>query len=107
LWFTTWLPWKLRIAYARRFSHRFPSTVSEQELIAMGLHPPTFWEIRRAFPSSLCLNHARGNDVSFAFGLTDHKKRSLPLALTRGGVIWFLRQAGRTVAIFRAPPTAI
>jgi len=107
LWFTTWLPWKLRMAYARRFSRRFPSSVSEQELIAMGLHPPTYWEIKRALPSSLCLNRKQGNDVSFAFGLTDHKKRSLPLAVTRNGVIWFLRQAGRAVAIFQAPPAAI
>jgi cyclopropane fatty-acyl-phospholipid synthase-like methyltransferase len=107
LWFTTWLPWRLRMAYARRFSRRFPSTISEQELISKGLHPPTYWEIKLALSSSVCLNQKRGNDVSFAFGLTDHKKRSLPLALTRGGVIWFLRQAGRAVAIFQAPPAAI
>jgi 2-polyprenyl-3-methyl-5-hydroxy-6-metoxy-1,4-benzoquinol methylase len=107
LWFTTWLPWKLRMAYARRFSRRFEPTISEDDLIAKGLHPPTYWEIKEVLSSAVCLNQEKSDDVSFAFGLTDHRQRSLPLAITRAGVISLLKIAGSLVTVLKAPPAAI
>jgi len=107
LWFTTWLPWKWRIAYAKLYSRRFPSDISVSELIGKGLHPPTFWEIKQHLQGSLCLNTSRGNDVAFAFGLTDHKKRPPHVALARSSIKWGLKQVGRTMSLFGAPPAAI
>lgn len=107
LWWTTWLPWKLRVAYARRFSRRFLPTISEDELIAMGLHPPTYWEIEEGLSSAVCLNRTNGDDVRFAFGLTDHRRRSLPLAVARAGAIGVLKIAGSAMAVLNAPPGAI
>ena len=53
------------------------------------------------------MNEGEGNDVSFAFGVTDHKQRSLPLTLARAGVIRMLKIAGRAVKVLKAPPAAI
>ncbi len=107
LWFTTWLPWTLRIAYSRRYSQRFSGNVSIAELIAKGLHPPTYWEIQKHLPGAVCLNTSNGNDVAFAFGLTDQKKRPPHMALTRAAIVWLLKLAGGTMSFFDAPPAAI
>lgn len=107
LWFPTWLPWKLRVSYARRFSRRFHPDISEGELISKGLDPPTYWEIEGYLPGALCLNKVTGNDVSFVFGLTGAKHRPLHLAMTRTSIIAFLKFVGRLVSLLHAPPAAI
>lgn len=107
LWWTTWLPWNMRVAYARRFSRRFLPTISEAELIAKGLHPPTYWEIAENLSSPACLNRVNGDDVGFAFGLTDQKRRSLSLRAIRGAVVGALKVAGSAMVAFNAPPGAI
>lgn len=107
LWMTTWLPWKARVSYARRFSRRFEPSISEDDLIAKGLHPPTYWEIKKVLSSAVCLNREKSDDVGFAFGLTDQRQRSLPLAMTRAGIIGLLKIAGRLVTVLKAPPAAI
>jgi 2-polyprenyl-3-methyl-5-hydroxy-6-metoxy-1,4-benzoquinol methylase len=107
LWLTTWLPWKLRVAYARRYSWRFPNDISVTELIVKGLHPPTYWEIQKHLPAAICLNARTGNDVAFAFGLTDSRERRPYVALTRAAIIWGLKQAGRSISRFGIPPAAI
>ena len=107
LWFTTWLPWTLRVAYARRYSKRFSGNVSIEELIAKGLHPPTYWEIVKHLPKAICLNFSNGNDVDFAFAFTAKRKRPTHLALTRAAVISFLKVTGRFMKILNAPPGAV
>lgn len=107
LWLTTWLPWRLRIIYALRYSKRFPPNISVQELISKGLHPPTYWEIIKHLPKAICLNPSNGNDVDFAFALTANKKRPTHLALTRAAVISFLKVTGHSMRILNAPPGAI
>lgn len=107
LWWTTWLPWKARVAYARRFSRRILSTISEEELIAKGLHSPTYWEIEKCLSSSVCLNKMKGDDVEFAFGLTSQRQRSLSLRMMRGAVIGVLKVVGGAMVVLDAPSGAI
>jgi 2-polyprenyl-3-methyl-5-hydroxy-6-metoxy-1,4-benzoquinol methylase len=105
LWFTNWLPWTLRVRYARRFSSRFPPDTTEAALIAKGLHPPTFWELQHALPDGLCLNG--GNDVTFAFGVTDSAPRSLAKSALRSVVIQSLKSCGWLIERTGTPAAAI
>lgn len=104
LWFTNWLPWSLRLRYARRFSSRFPSDTTEAALIAMGLHPPTYWELAKAIPQARCLNR---NDVGFAFNLTANSPRSPLKAAARSVVINTLKAVGWFIERTGSPSAAI
>jgi 2-polyprenyl-3-methyl-5-hydroxy-6-metoxy-1,4-benzoquinol methylase len=108
LWFMTWLPQRLALRYARRWSRVAPRGATDDELISGGLFAPTYWEIRKALPQAICVNLEKGDDVRFAFQPTDGKPRSFPKAVARKTVIALLRSIGwilrRTLGI---PPSVV
>lgn len=99
LWFVTWLPSRLAFAYARRWSRIMPREATDEELVSGGLCAPTYWEIRKAIPDAICVNLQKGDDVTFAFEATEHKRRPFLKAVARRAVIaglqvadWIARQ---------------
>ena len=105
LWFTNWLPWALRVRYARRFSFLVPPDTTEAALIGKGLHPPTFWEVQHALSDAVCLNG--GSDVTFAFGLTDSASRSRVKSAMRSLFIQSLKSVGWLIERTGTPAAAI
>lgn len=107
LWFVTWLPFGIAARYARRFSDRVGSDTSDDALVSMGLRAPSYCEIRRALPPDAeCLNPSVGDDIRFAFGPTDRRRRSLPRAAARRVVISLLRAAGHIAGTALGVPAA-
>jgi 2-polyprenyl-3-methyl-5-hydroxy-6-metoxy-1,4-benzoquinol methylase len=108
LWFVTWLPRRLALRYARRWSRVAPRGATDEELVSGGLCAPTYWEIRKALPQAICVNLETGDDVRFAFQPTDGKPRPIPRAIARRGIIALLRSIGWILRrTFGVPPTVV
>lgn len=92
-----YLPIELRAAYARRGSKRCARDESLESLLARGLAPPSYFELRRALPEAESLNLLRGGDVDLYFGAARGARRLL------GGVMRVIEPLAR---IFGIPAAA-
>ncbi|MFZ2803632.1 MAG: class I SAM-dependent methyltransferase [Patescibacteria group bacterium] len=89
--FITWMPLALAYPFAKLFSRGVPRGSTLDQYISEGLVGGSYFQIRRALPSAICLN-ARGGDAAWKTG----RKKSGPLVR---GVLAFVESGLNAVGL--------